>query len=301
MDSPAENPDRTQPVPSPEADDERTQTVEPRRPEISPEERDRLLAAELTRRGIPPDEIQRLVALGRESTAPPPKRSGRVIPTPPPIPPSEPFEPKPTITLPDFRESTPQERNDADKLLTAANIARRRGLFKEAEQRCREALDLIPSDAAALELYGDVLQGLGRVDDAVYAYGRAKEADPKRAMAEIKYAELTLAQNREIEMLRTEFIPRNPLVAIIFSALFPGAGQMYNGDSLKGICVVIGFFACVILLGWTHFGFPGIRGTYVPITAYVLTAAAGLTYIYAVVDANLSAKRGKRPKSGWEV
>src|SRR5262245_53771397 len=87
------------------SESDRTQAVEPP-PQPSAEERDRKLAAELARRGIPPDEIQRLVARGREEPPPPPKKGARVIPTPPPIPPSEAFTPKPTITLPDGRESS---------------------------------------------------------------------------------------------------------------------------------------------------------------------------------------------------
>ncbi len=278
---------------------DKTQAVAP---PIGQEEADRRLALELSRRGVPPDEVQRLVRLGRAETAPVSGKGKAVaaVASPPVIPPSEAFIPTPTISLPEYRESSQQERTEADRMLTSANIERRRGRLADAEKQCRAAIDLIPSDGAALEMYGDILQALGRVDDAVYSYGRAKEADPKRRSAEKKFAELTLMQNREIQLLRVEFIPRNPTVAVVFSALFPGAGQVYNGDVLKGLLVVVIFILSVFVLGWTNLGFSASKSQITAPLVFFMLLAGGV-YIYGVVDANLSARRGKRPRSGWEV
>lgn len=311
-----EDSDRSQDAPMPEGETaasisdtahqapnaDQTQEVPATSPPPSPEEQDRRLAATLTQRGVPPEEVQRLLALGRGATSSPAvaKKASPGLASPPPIPPSAPYVPKPTITLPPFREATPQERMRADSLLTAANVARRRGNFKEAEQRCREAIELTPQDAAALELYGDIFQSVGRVDDALFAYERAKEADPNRASAEKKYAELMLLQNREIERLREEFIPRNANVAVLFSALMPGAGQVYNGEPLKGFLIFLTMVVCLLVLGWTGLGFPGSEGR-ISASLVFFVALAALTYIYAVVDANIIARRGKRPKTGWEV
>jgi tetratricopeptide (TPR) repeat protein len=321
--TPPEDIDRTQTVPPPRvpADsppggtviapaDERTQEIPPTASpaaqaavatQPNQQDLDRQLARELSRRGVPPEEIERMVALGRgEPVGPTPKKSAPVLATPPPIPPSEAYEPKPTITLPPFRDASTEQRMEADRLLTSTNIARRRGNFAEAERLCREAIDRVPRDAIALEIYGDILQGVGRVDDALYAYQRATEADSKRRTAEKKYAELMLLQNREIDLLRQEFIPRNPNVAVFFSALFPGAGQLYNGDSLKGLIIAVVMLVCVYVLGWTPYGFYHGQTTLgAPLVLSMITA--GAVYIYAVVDANLTARRGKARKSGWEV
>ncbi len=294
------------PEQAPPTDLEVTQAVDtPPAPEpttqISQEELDRQLASELSRRGVAPDEVQRLISLGRgETPIQQTKKSGPAIVSPPVLPPSESFKPQPTITLPEFREASTQDRIEADRLLTAANISRRRGLFKQAEKECRDALELIPADAAALELYGDILQGVGRVDDAVYAYGRAVESDPNRKSAEKKYAELTLAQNREIEMLREEILPRNPTLAIFLSSILPGAGQVYNGQIVKGLVVAAAVLACVWLLGWTNLGFPGSHNRLTNSVAGLMIVAA-LIYGYGVVDANSTARRGTRRGSGWEV
>lgn len=268
------------------------------------EEQDRRLAAELTKRGVPPDEIARLLALGRAEPSSP---AAGPVPTPtpvakePPLPPSEPYVPKPTIALPPFRESSPEEKEKADRLLTRANLARRRGQYQEAEQACREAIELTPSDAVALELYGDILQSCGRVDDALYAYEQAKKADPSRATAEKKYAELMLMQNREVELLRMEYIPRNPRVAVLFTALFPGGGQLYNGEATKGLLIAVTMLVLVLILGWTPLGFPGVGEKGITVWLVLFTLLALAVYIYAVVDANIGAGGSRRPRSGWEI
>jgi tetratricopeptide (TPR) repeat protein len=299
--SPNEADDRTQQVPRPEP--EITQAIPPPTSSPAPAD-DRQLAAELSRRGIPPDEIQRILALSRGENAPEPAPKGKVVrPTPPILPPSEAFKAQPSISFPDFRDTSTSDRMDADKLLTAVNIARRRGNFKEAEARCREAIEIVPKDAAALELYGDVLQGVGRVDDAIAAYQRAVEADAKRKSAEKKFAELTLLQNREIEILRDEYIPRNPFVAVVFSGLCPGAGQIYNGDTVKGILMATAFICCLLVIEWSPLGLPGSRhGKEVHLTGSLVgfLAAAAITYAIALIDANMGARRGKR-RSGWDV
>jgi len=281
-------------------DPDRTRETPTGPPPLNQAEQNRRLAAELAQRGVPPEEVQRLLALERGETPAPAKPGPPAATTPPPLPPSEALVPKPTITLPPFRDATPQQRMEADRLLTAANVARRRGHFKEAEQHCREAIELVPQDAAALELYGDIFQSIGRVDDALFAYQRATEADPKRASAEKKYAELMLLQNREIELLRVEYIPRNPNVAVLFSALLPGAGQVYNGEPLKGLLIFLSMVICAALLGWTGLGFPGSQNR-ITASLVLFMALAAMTYIYAVIDANIIARRGKRPKTGWEV
>jgi len=280
---PAPDPERTQALPSPDS----AESV-------------RRLAADLSRRGVPPEEIQRLLSLHATTAAA--GQARRAPPTRPSAPDEPPaFVPRPTIILPPPREPTPQERVEADRHLTVAYLARRRGNLREAETRCRAAIDLNPTDAGALELYGDVLQGLGRVDDAILCYRRAADQDPRRASAEKKYAELMLLQNRSIQTLQEEFIARNPTVAVMFSALMPGAGQAYNGDGVKGVLLGALWLALLYLLGWSPWGFPGLTVDRVPGSLYVLILLAGADYLYSVADANLGARRGKRRRSGWEV
>jgi hypothetical protein len=284
----------------PSANERTIEVPPPVEPAPKPLTDDKKLAAELAKRGVASDEVQRMLAMGSAKPVTTGKKNKANLVSPPPIPPSAPYVPKPTITLPPFREATTQERMDADRQLTAANIARRRGQFKEAEKACRAALELMPKDAPALELYGDILQSVGQVDNALYSYERALEADPTRKTVEKKYAELMLLQNREIEMLRSEYIPRSPMVAVLFSAVLPGAGQLYNGEAFKGLLMVLASLGCIATILWTPYGLPRGRGV-VPTSLYVFIVLFCLIYAYAVVDANNIARRGKKLKTGWEI
>ena len=44
--------------------------------------------------------------------------------------------------------------------------------------------------------------------------------------------------------------PKNNVVAIVLSVLFPGIGQLYLGQTTKGVAVLIGYFVIgVVTLG----------------------------------------------------
>ncbi len=302
----------TQSWPAPQSTvQEKTQAVpRPVEPQLNKLDPDTKLASELAKRGVPADEIKRLVNLNSAAIATSKKKQNNKrngdedlssqFATPGlVIPPSKAYVPKPTIRLPEFRESTTSERMEADRKLTSSNIARRRGKFQEAEQECRAALELIPKDASALEMFGDIMQSLGRVDDALYAYETANKADAKRASAEKKYAQLMLLQNREIEMLRTEYIPRNPIVAVFFTALCPGAGQMYNGQTMKGLILAAMVFGSLAVLFGTPLGHHKGQGLTGPTIFFALVTA--IAYIYAIVDAHSCARLGKKLNSGWDI
>lgn len=185
---------------------EKTVEVPRQRPRPPSEDTDKALAAELARRGIPPDEVRRLAALGKGADS---SRTDAAEVLLSALAVSPPYVPRPTISLPEPRESTARERAEADRVLTAANVARRRDNFREAETLCRQAVELVPSDPTALELYGDILQATGRVDDAVLAYKRATEIDPARRSAEKKYGDLVLRQDRAIDLIQGDSLGGN--------------------------------------------------------------------------------------------
>jgi len=295
--------DRSKMVPNPPDEPDRTQSF-PAPPEVppnagiqsagslSPEEENQRLARELARRGVPPEEINRLLSLGAT-----PQNTPAPAQPAPQVPQHKGFQPRPSITLPEFRPASDAQKAQADRLLIQANIARRRGNYQEAECLCREAIEHTPADAAALELYGDILQAVGRVDDALYSYDRARTADPKRASAERKYAELTLAQETDLLLTTSAPIHRNAFLAVLLSATLPGAGQIYNGESAKGLAIALAQLVSVYVWLWTPLRSPEGH-PYLTAAAIALAAAV---YVYAVVDANLGARRSGRPRSGWEV
>jgi tetratricopeptide (TPR) repeat protein len=276
----------------------------PEQPDGPPsrEEEDKRLAADLARRGVAPDEIKRLLSLSTGKGIPSSKTKAgpidRQSSPAPETPKPEPFVPKSTIVLPTPKETSAADQVAVDRLLSLATVARRRSDFASAEARCREAIDLAPGDASALELYGDVLQGLGRVDDALFVYERAKNVDPKRTSAERKHAELLFLQDRSALAIPVDYVPRNPYIAVFLSALLPGAGHLYIGRTGPALAIVVALLVDVLLIVWSPLGFR--HRTTLTTSAAVLVMIGGAIYIYAVIDAMRSARAG-RPRSGWDV
>ncbi|MCX6359060.1 MAG: hypothetical protein NT029_04590 [Armatimonadetes bacterium] len=253
---------------------------------------DRILAEALAKRGVQPDEIARLLALGAKPVA----KAPRPVAEPAP---EKPFVAHPTVQFPEWRESTDDEKQQADRLLLNANILRRRGDVRGAEGEVRAALQLVPGDAAALEMYGDLLQATGRVDDALAAYERSVKAGPGRAGAERKYAALSVQQVPIPPGLYNEAGPRGAHVAVLLSALMPGIGQLYLGDTSKGLLFLLLALVMVYLLGWTGIGWTSGLG---PGPAFwPLAVMAAVVYIFNLVDARASAGRQNKARSGWEV
>lgn len=272
----------------------------PSNPEDDALASDAALRRALAARGVPPDEIARLLGSTPRSTVLDAHTStGSVPPAPSDSVVSPPFVPVSSIRFPEFREASASAVEEADTLLRTAALARRRGDYKKAAEACWEALLRVPCDSSALELYGDILQSGGRVDDALAAYHRATEADPRRTSAERKYAELLLLQDRSVQALQGRAIQTNPHLAVLLSALCPGAGQFYNGQTGKAA----GFFAAtiggLIALFWSPIGFTGGRGLPSGPGALLLLLAA--IYIASLVDANLSARSPRHRSHGWDV
>ncbi len=259
---------------------------------------DAALTRILADRGIAPEEIARLL---KQS---PPSASAPVAPdiqpdvtvalTP------KPFEPKPTLAFPEFRQSSPEEAERAERLLRQAHLSRKRGRFDQALDACQSAVEQCPADAAALEMLGDILQALGRVDDAVAAYHRSGEADPSRKSAERKYAELVLMQDRLASPPSAAVEPRNPYMAVLLSAVCPGAGQYYNGETAKGLVLALVTLSLIVALLWTPLGFAGETVGLTP-TSAMLIGIIGLVYVIGLADANIGARHPRRRGSGWDV
>jgi tetratricopeptide (TPR) repeat protein len=263
-------------------------TAPPSRPDATPtgEPDDTALARALSARGVPPEEIARLLSRDRPTRGERPAATDEEaecsIPGPA-------FQPTPTVAFPEFREPSSADADEADSLLRQASLERRRGRFSEASETCRRAIERVPRDAAALELY-----------DALAAYHRAGEADPRRRTAERKYAELLLLQDRSVAAFQGLAEPTSPHIAVLLSALCPGAGQYYNGDTLKALLYAVGALILVVTLFWTPYGFAGAGGG-VSGPSVALAAVLGLLYVVSLVDANVSARAPRRRRSGWDV
>lgn len=206
-----------------------------------------------------------------------------------------------TLDLPPFRESSSQEARQAEPLLRDAAMLRRREKFQDAEIKAREALQYVPKDAAALELLGDILQGVARVEEAMAVYKRALEADPKRSSAERKYGELLVLQQNwsanDPEAMETN----SKWLALVLSIILPGLGQFHNREIGKGVFFLIMDVVCVYLLAYSPYGFGGQhRLTTSLIVCGVLTL---VVYVVALVDTYKTAQSnsGGHGGFGWNI
>ena len=195
-----------------------------------------------------------------------------------------------SLDLPPFRESSIQEVMQAETILRDAAMLRRKEKFKDAEIKVREALQFVPKDAAALELLGDILQGVARTDEALATYKRALEADPKRSSAERKYGELLVLQ-QNWNVADPEAVDRNPWFARLLSLILPGLGQFHNGEIVKGV-FFLGLDAICFFLLRSPYGFGSHRPIgFSQIACIILTL---VVYIMALVDTNIVVQQGPR-------
>jgi hypothetical protein len=87
---------------------------------------------------------------------------------------------------------------------------------------------------------------------------------------------------------------RNPLLALIFSFLFPGWGQWYDGERWKGLV----FFGIAIILGVLNIALIIILKGNLPVSAVFTILGAGI-WIYGMYDAFTTAESINRGEAGF--
>jgi TM2 domain-containing membrane protein YozV len=210
---------------------------------------------------------------------------------------------------------TQQNQDKLDALLREANVLRLRGQLAEAESRCRAALEVAPADATALEMLADLERGRGKLAEASRLYQSALTAAPDRPSLEKKFAEVTLELAEQQRLRDTAALVlahppapeqqrRNVMFALLLSAFFPGLGQFYNRQPVKGGLLAVGALICFwvgalsflrlfLTLATTRpSGEVGGVETWFGVLGLVL-------WLYSVIDAVVTAqKRGSGPDGG---
>ncbi len=140
-----------------------------------------------------------------------------------------------------------------EKLRTALHYQR----VEEAERIASKLLEVAPRSTTSWELWGDVLLAQGKLDEAADAFKKAVELEPANADAERKYASVQLDLHQakwQRQVLESGDLSqfrgaanKEPGTAATRSALFPGLGQVYNGEYEKGLIMFFVGLALLIL------------------------------------------------------
>ena len=127
-----------------------------------------------------------------------------------------------------------------ERLLIEAQASLAQGIMVSAEQALAGAKKLAPEHPAVLETEGDIARAKGLNLAAERLYRQAFQADRGNARLEEKFATaLVKIHEPEYRALPDDSpwsnrMRRAPAISCLMSAFFPGLGQFYNGDYLKG-------------------------------------------------------------------
>ncbi|MBP8951542.1 MAG: hypothetical protein KBI47_04055 [Armatimonadetes bacterium] len=160
-------------------------------------------------------------------------------------------------------QETRQRQAEQDRMAELCDVVRialARNDGAEAVRAAESLLEAYPESTTAHELMGDALMLAGKRTRAKDEYKRAMEIEPANADAERKFAEAMLfigqvertrdiLTSGDISMLRGA-VHKDPKHAAMRSVLFPGLGQLYNGDYERGVITVLLAFVLFGLAAW---------------------------------------------------
>jgi len=140
------------------------------------------------------------------------------------------------------------------ELLGRATLARAHQKLDEALALARKAASLEEKSWESHELVGDLLMEKGDAEAAMASYRRAREIAVDRPLLEDKIARAALRQaTDQAAARRTQALldgtakadapKRNPGYAALLSFVIPGLGQVYNGEIVKGLVLLVAYVA----------------------------------------------------------
>ena len=167
-----------------------------------------------------------------------------------------------------------EQDRERERLLSQANAFRVKGQITDARETLQKALLLAESlpmreQAPLYEQLGDLLLIEEKFDDALAAYTKAREFDPKRVVTERKFADASLQKAQATgklsmseALLRGDSLAdllasgelngaggrRNAGLAMFLSMIVPGFGQFYNGQLIKALILASVFVISLLVL-----------------------------------------------------
>jgi tetratricopeptide (TPR) repeat protein len=150
------------------------------------------------------------------------------------------------ITIPrenELREMIRVNPNDAEAHYNLGSLLMNLQRYDEAEKELREAIKIDPNYVLAHFNLGVLLKNLQRYDEAEKELREAIRIDPSFAEAHYNLELLTRAKTEHAIKVENKI----PGLAVLLSFLFPGLGQIYNGQIQKGIRFIIAGIVSLVL------------------------------------------------------
>jgi tetratricopeptide (TPR) repeat protein len=235
-------------------------------------------------------------------------------------------------STPDLRDEldAQMQSEKAGALVMAARSAHRKGEKDKARELLRQAFLIDANDCGGLELLGDLFMEDAEQEKALKIFERGLQHHPghrafeeKIGLCHVDLAEMRRDRDRRAQILEQGGIEKWMLLsaprAFALSALLPGAGQAYIGQTRRGLSLlgiaVFTFLAWAIPLyfglssasaqgkGWGRFtaalhnmSAPGLLWFWLMVAAWVAV------YTYAALDAMTQAEKiNELRKQGWDV
>ncbi len=211
----------------------------------------------------------------------------------------------------------PKTAAEYDRLMTLAQVNRRRGDYVQAAEQVAQASALWPESLDAQELAADILYAQGKWEEALERYKAIRQRDPSRASAEEKFARITvqIAEGKRQQELMKQilenpgvYLPpkRNPAVAAVLSGI-AGLGHVYCGNLKKGAVLFASTTLC-----WLAFlsltppiaPYPSAADRIVRFTqdlgvlAWIFLLLAVVLQMYAIVNAATTAEQMNSQQNG---
>lgn len=149
-------------------------------------------------------------------------------------------------------DSMPGDLRDATVWKEAGDTHFHKGEFDSAKKCYAHAIEIDPAYEAAWNNLGFTFMKLGQVDEAKQINDRLKMMREKKTHIDPNIAPIVdLPEFSTQESGGPSSLPagqKRPGIAALLSAIFPGLGQVYNGENLKGVLVFLGFIAGIVFM-----------------------------------------------------
>ena len=201
---------------------------------------------------------------------------------------------------------------EVKRLLTTANFRRMKENYTEAEELCRQAINMAPKNPEVHEIMGDIMMAVGKAETALTEYQTAIQLSPGTAVYETKYAKavLAVAQDEQEKALVQGMIDNpnkyaerkhSPTFALLSSLAVPGLGQLYNGDRVKA-AILFGIFIVFLLaavIQWSYIPDANNIQRIIDYTHPIVVLLGALSvsaWIYGIIEAPFTADKKNKAK-----